>query len=91
MDSIDRDGKVIDIYAFRMITFFHKLYRTVDIDRRNTELKKMKKLIESGVKKKIILNCIEYTFRLHTCLSQSRIRLHLASHVNVFEHGISFE
>lgn len=37
------------------------------------------------------LDSILNTFRLQACFPQSRIRLHFASHVKTFEHGISLE
>lgn len=89
-DSIAPDGKALHIYASGMRASFHKSCRTVGTGHRSTVNENIH-FLKSHSDFVHLLEFSTFTFRLHGCLLQSRIRLHFASHKYGFEHGSSLE
>lgn len=84
MDSIDHDDIHSDIYDSDNWVFYHKQFGTVDNFRHNTKwaiLDRMETLKEI---------CLFHTLRLHGCFPHSRIRVHLLSQRNSWQHGMDF-
>lgn len=87
-DSIGHGGIVNCICVCHTITFCHRFCHKVDSRHHNTNIRRvMNWMLDYGYFHYFAQEML--TFRLHTCLLQSFMRLHLASHWNDLLHGSS--